>query len=518
MNNAYRGFIGLIAVIIIAVLVIGGGTYVRTHIKSSSEPLVASTTQSTSTSVEIPGVKLAANCKIVGGKGDIDPTSKTVLEANQWLLDCGTDHNGAARATLGPVLSSDGWEVCDGSLAHGSWWKNGVTIGVSESAGRTYPFKVDQEANTPDCSTQTNSGSHSTIVFTVTPSSGSAPLVVKSVLSVSGVVGNYAVDFGDGTTGSLSVCDNVECTTSGGTRNTTDSILHTYTSAGTYKVVLKTTVHGGLVVATRTVTVKGAPVPAFKILSPSEGDDVVQDRPYTISWSGNASAKYDISTVQDIPPCSSQSCTGQVAQVVVLANGVTGTSYGWHPANCDFIGSECTSTGPGEDVLRVCQTGTTNCAVVHFSVISQNDAQSCSSIEHLCPCTGGKGYYCLFRGGMCKTPKSACPETTPIISKITPSTGPTGTNVTLTGNFGVVNYIYLDGNLVGARASEGNSVAPTTLSFVIPSTVGPCAAYDMGACLLGSVKINPGDHIVEVNSNNSTSTTVHFTVTSPTNY
>src|SRR5690606_16821414 len=78
--------------------------------------------------------------------------------------------------------------------------------------------------------------------FSVTPTSGPAPLVVTATCAgdtISGLV----IDFGDGT-----VIEDVTCPT---------TLTHTYSKEGSYTITVR---HGDKVLTTQTITVASAPI------------------------------------------------------------------------------------------------------------------------------------------------------------------------------------------------------------------------------------------------------------------
>lgn len=131
-------------------------------------------------------------------------------------------------------------------------------------------------------------------------------------------------------------------------------------------------------------------------------------------------------------------------------------------------------------------------------------------------------------GNNCGTPP---PANTFIIRTLTPSSGPVGTSVSITGfGFNSDNTILLDGSLVarGVPISSSIAVACTTdpscvggirqtITFVVPTSVGPnCPSGLMIACPMYQRLITPGTYLISVQNSAGTSNTLPFTVTGAT--
>ncbi len=116
-------------------------------------------------------------------------------------------------------------------------------------------------------------------------------------------------------------------------------------------------------------------------------------------------------------------------------------------------------------------------------------------------------------------------SSTPVIFGIEPSSGPVGTQVTLTGRwFTADNTVYFDGNLIAHIASSGGvAIACTTdpacipgirqsISFSIPQSISPYCAPGM-MCPLYIRLVTPGTYPIYTTNSNGTSNTVYFVVT-----
>ena len=101
----------------------------------------------------------------------------------------------------------------------------------------------------------------------------------------------------------------------------------------------------------------------------------------------------------------------------------------------------------------------------------------------------------------------------PTITKITPTSGPVGTEVTVTGTGFVPR-----GNTVkfGSGYVKGlDSPDGTLLRFAIPDGLDLCSPDAGGPCLGAYPMVRPGDYAVTVMVNKETGNAVTFTVTSP---
>jgi hypothetical protein len=152
MKTSQRGFVG--ALLLVLIVLLAGGVYVYVHTKSVSHPVV---TNSQTSNPGPKGILLPSTCKVIGSNGYVEPLSMNrvipnghVLGENEWFVDCGSQNNNAARATLGPVLKNQGWILCDSGLATASWWKDGVITGVAEGVSRA-GFTVSQSYDVPGC-------------------------------------------------------------------------------------------------------------------------------------------------------------------------------------------------------------------------------------------------------------------------------------------------------------------------------------------------------------------------------
>lgn len=99
------------------------------------------------------------------------------------------------------------------------------------------------------------------------------------------------------------------------------------------------------------------------------------------------------------------------------------------------------------------------------------------------------------------------------VAGITPSTGPVGTTVTVTGR-----GFARGGNVVKfgrGYIRDLQSTDGVTLSFEVPGGLDLCAPDPAGPCPGGYPRVAPGEYEVAVRTENETSNSVTFTVTSP---
>lgn len=101
------------------------------------------------------------------------------------------------------------------------------------------------------------------------------------------------------------------------------------------------------------------------------------------------------------------------------------------------------------------------------------------------------------------------PSGTPAISSISPAQGATGTVVTLYGNgFANSNIVHFAIGGIGPIAAGNNG---TTLTFTVPSSIGPYCKPDQ-ACALYLELLNAGTYPVSVENANGISNAVSFTI------
>jgi hypothetical protein len=112
-----------------------------------------------------------------------------------------------------------------------------------------------------------------------------------------------------------------------------------------------------------------------------------------------------------------------------------------------------------------------------------------------------------------QTPSTPAPAAHLSISSISPSSGPVGTHVTLTGTgFTSTSQVVLEGGR-GAISNVQVNASGTVLTFTMPDSVG---AYckPAQACPMYALLIRPGLHDIAVrNVNDTTSNAVSFTLT-----
>ncbi len=238
----------------------------------------------------------------VPGYGVVGPRTRAEI-----ALHCGHSSSASLSARACPLaqppvsLCSTGWRANADSKGCVTSYRcalplptrtqsTSTTVGACTAIALLCPSGTHEEV-APDCSRACVSGiSQYTILFT-NPTSGTAPLFVTFQLRTtdssdsSGIY--YTIDFGDGQATEFA-------------RTSNPSILHRYSSGGTYNVtVTKRTgcsswecLGASSIVAATTVVVTGTSgVPSFSISSPTSGQSVTQESGLAISWdSQNAPA------------------------------------------------------------------------------------------------------------------------------------------------------------------------------------------------------------------------------------
>lgn len=107
---------------------------------------------------------------------------------------------------------------------------------------------------------------------------------------------------------------------------------------------------------------------------------------------------------------------------------------------------------------------------------------------------------------------------TPLINSITPTSGPTGTVVTMYGSgFTQDNTVHFgSGGAMHVASSNGG----TMLTYTIPQGVGPCdyvGDTSLVRCMVAIQQVQPGMYNISVSNSNGQSGTLPFSVTSQTN-
>jgi hypothetical protein len=97
------------------------------------------------------------------------------------------------------------------------------------------------------------------------------------------------------------------------------------------------------------------------------------------------------------------------------------------------------------------------------------------------------------------------------VAKLTPASGPVGTQVVVTGsNFATArNHVKFGvGYIANLTSADG-----TTLRFSVPDSVSVCPPDSTDPCPAVIARLLPGDYPVAVITAGETSNTLHFTVT-----
>lgn len=281
------------------------------------------------------------------GYGVVGPRTRAEI-----ALRCATSSSGsgASPARTCPLaqpptsLCSTGWRANTDSAGCVTSYKCAIalptiplqstsTLGACTAIALLCPSGTHDEVG-PNCSHACVSGATplSSVLF-ATPTAGQVPLLVTFTLSATDSTGSsgvyYTVDFGDGQATSFA-------------RTAAPSLLHTYTSAGTYNVtVTRRTgcsswecLGSSTIVGATTVVVNGTSgVPPFSISSPTSGQSVRQGEGLAISWdSQNAPAG---SAVALWLVKSNGTNAGLIAR-----NQVTNGTFSWQ-----VPGPQCNSSG-----------------------------------------------------------------------------------------------------------------------------------------------------------------------------
>ncbi len=117
-------------------------------------------------------------------------------------------------------------------------------------------------------------------------------------------------------------------------------------------------------------------------------------------------------------------------------------------------------------------------------------------------------------------------NTAPTIYNITPTSGPTGTTVSVTGfgftNDNTIHFGY--GAIVHVPITSSIAIACTTdprchgginqtLTFTVPNELNPVCRYSIPACMVATQMTQPGNYNISVENSSGTSNSMQFTVT-----
>jgi len=113
----------------VAIVQIDEGTSSATHLVRTTDGALSWQRLSLGASAATFPVALPSGCKILSTSQRTDQL--------EWRLDCGAAMNASARATLAPLLESDGWRLCGSGLASATWSKAGAQVAIAEGSGVT---------------------------------------------------------------------------------------------------------------------------------------------------------------------------------------------------------------------------------------------------------------------------------------------------------------------------------------------------------------------------------------------
>ena len=116
--------------------------------------------------------------------------------------------------------------------------------------------------------------------------------------------------------------------------------------------------------------------------------------------------------------------------------------------------------------------------------------------------------------------------TAPVIYRITPTSGPLGTTISITGfgftndntihfGYGATLHVPITSSLAIACTTDPSCHGGInqTLTFVVPDTLNPACYYSNPRCMIASQQTQPGPYDITVENTNGTSNTMQFTVT-----
>lgn len=237
----------------------------------------------------------------------------------------------------------------------------------------------------------------------------------------------------------------------------------------------------------------------LRVVTPNGGETLEIGQTYTIRWTGPAVLQTGYRLILEL--VTSQ---GQMPGFIVWSfdsNTYGSKQYNWQVSNvCG--GDVCYPAQPGSYRLR---------ATIY------DDGYYCTA---LCPppTPGQRLAQIVAQDESDATFQivAAGSVTVPIISSISPTSGPVGTQVTITGSGFIptntfVHFTSNSPNFCGKSTSVNSSGAGTNIVYTIPSETDPCTP---GLPLLpGGVPqlVTPGVYQIRVGSSNS----VNFTVTAP---
>ncbi len=390
-------------------------------------------------------------------------------------------------------------------------------------------------------------------VIQVTPTSGAAPLTVSVVTTVNAMGScdntTYVLNFGDGTQSTAIPTQANLC------QPIMQTYTHTYTYGGTYTIVLA----GGTHQTTALVTVAGNPSPTAAAASGIPADSLTASitsgsAPLTVVFTGTVSS------------LSSYGCSGTCTDTINFGDGAVGlvqiptTSGSWqsytishtYATDGNYTAQLLSASGvaEGSPIAITVGNGAANASGGSYSITSLSpdsttpllvtatftvpscalyqlnwgDSSSISTLTASCTTGGatitathtysvGGSYTVSVNDGSGNVQASAgvsiansTSSGAPVISSISPASGPNGTSVTITGAgflSSAGNTINVDGSVFESGQTSSNG---TTITFTISRL-----AANYGSAW-GSQAIALGTHQISVTNTNGTSNAVTFTV------
>ncbi|MCC7160298.1 IPT/TIG domain-containing protein [Candidatus Nomurabacteria bacterium] len=270
------------------------------------------------------------------------------------------------------------------------------------------------------------------------------------------------------------------------------TFTHSYATAGTYNPTFTVTNKYGQSTKTSLSVVVGnvnppTPTDNITVLSPNGGENWLLGNTESIRWSDSTPTLLCVNcgNIYDIKiqaTCTTSMCTEIYRPFMLIAKGVRGTSYSWSVGSTlDFIGSVTN----GAYKIQVCQSGTSNCDLSdrYFTISSKIVIQEA-----------------------------------PTISYLSPTYGPVGTTVTITGSgFSATGNKIRFGNLGVENSPSYNNLSSsdgTHLTFTVPYSNYYACWDSYPACMIAARMTAPGIYAVSViNSSGKVSNELSFAVT-----
>jgi|GEM_PF-1157030 PKD repeat protein len=322
------------------------------------------------------------------------------------------------------------------------------------------------------------------------PQSGAAPLQVTFTTSKQGSSLNGTISFGDGTSAQMS--QPIACTSSVPS-TCSYSLTHTYSANGTFTALLYS---DNILLGTTNIYVGSTYYTnANFTASPQSGA-----APLTVTFSATR------------------------GDTVNFGDGTTGTLSGVIPGQCSV------TTGGGTQTSS-CTNGTAGSVSHTYTQNGSYTAQLIQSSYYACAVLNSSGAT-QTNSGCGTVPASTLATATitvggstsgaPSLSSVSPTSGPVGTKITLTGSGFIttnsqVDRLILDGHFAlvdgGWQTSNDTSLTVTLAGYMYD--MNACANAPAGmSCDPAALTIPAGQHTIAVQNSKGTSNALTFNVTS----